>query len=319
MKNDRPTRLYKYQPPDRISSIENRLLRFSQPGVFNDPFELRAVISATHQDDALIEQVNLRGIAELAAKTSPQLARLNPTQKNQWIARTVARAKEKLRLALPAAQNAVFDLINHRDLVASANKSLGILCLSSTATNLLMWGHYTSSYAGFVVEFDATHDFFSCPPDAHASAGTLTKVNYLDNRPTILLDKVTDDCVAQLLFSKAKNWKYEQEWRLVRRLASANSVLPGKPLDIHLFEIPPTAITAVVVGHRMSKENFETVRAILTSPLYQHIALKRIQIHASKYSLTIEDATSWESLDSDASRSAIAQATLDSNSTDNRW
>ena len=74
MKNDRPIRLYKYQPPDRIASIENRLLRFSQPGVFNDPFELRAVISATHQDDALIEQVNLRGIAELAAKKSVDCA-----------------------------------------------------------------------------------------------------------------------------------------------------------------------------------------------------------------------------------------------------
>lgn len=317
MKNDRPNRLYKYLPPDRISLIESRLLRFSQPGSFNDPFELRAVISATHQDNALIEQVNLVGIAELLAKTSPQLARLNPSQRNIWVSQTVARAKEKLRVALPAAQNAVFDLVNHRDLVASANKSLGILCLSSTATNLLMWGHYTSSYAGFVVEFDATHDFFSCPPDAHSSAGTLTQVSYLDDRPTILLDEATDGSVEQLLFSKAKNWEYEQEWRLVRRLASANKVMPCQPLDVHLFEVPSVAITAVVVGHRMSKEKFDALSSMLASPQYQHVELKRIQIHASKYSLTIEDATSWESLDADASRSAIAQATLDSNSPNN--
>ena len=182
----------------------------------------------------------------------------------------------KLRVALLAAQNAVFDLVNHRDLVTSVNQSLGILCLSSTAMNLLMWRHYTRSYEGFVVEFDATQDFFSCPPDAHLSAGTLTQVSYLDDRPTILLNETIDGSVELLLFSKARNWEYEQESRVVRRLASANTVLPRQPFDTYLFEIPAAAITAVVFGYRMSKARFEAVSSMLTSPQYQHVALARI-------------------------------------------
>ena len=35
--------LYKYFPPERISFLDNRLIRFTQPSHFNDPFEFLPV------------------------------------------------------------------------------------------------------------------------------------------------------------------------------------------------------------------------------------------------------------------------------------
>src|SRR5690242_17127687 len=41
-------RLYKYLAAERIDVLENLLIRFTQPVVFNDPFECRPIIENDH-------------------------------------------------------------------------------------------------------------------------------------------------------------------------------------------------------------------------------------------------------------------------------
>ena len=41
--------LYKYIPPDLAIIVKNRLIRFTQPGDFNDPFEFLPALSTKSQ------------------------------------------------------------------------------------------------------------------------------------------------------------------------------------------------------------------------------------------------------------------------------
>src|SRR5271154_115746 len=40
------------------------------------------------------------------------------------------------------------------------DSTFGILSLSKTPDNVLMWSHYAKSHCGFVIEFDSTHEYF---------------------------------------------------------------------------------------------------------------------------------------------------------------
>jgi hypothetical protein len=41
--------LYKYLHPDRIDVLTQKMVRFTQPGDFNDPFEFRPYIQSAAQ------------------------------------------------------------------------------------------------------------------------------------------------------------------------------------------------------------------------------------------------------------------------------
>jgi len=306
-----PRRLFKYFPPSRIALLIDPSLRFTQPGDFNDPFEVRTPFGAKFDDEDLVEQatVGMKKFALSVLNASGLHNNISDAAKEAIVAQSVSKVKPALLQDLRAGHDALFAKLGNEDFVSGANKSLGILCLTETATNLLMWGHYAESYAGFVVEFEPTHKFFSCPPAAHKDVGTLTRVHYDHYRPKIVLNG-TGDHVRDLLFSKAKDWQYEQEWRLVRLLKIADDVCPRSPFDVHLFRIPPSAIKAVIVGHRMSRQNFEKLQTSLAMDANRHVALNRIQIHESRYALTIESVRHWEELNADASRAATASMAL---------
>lgn len=79
---------------------------------------------------------------------------------------------------------------------ASNNK---ITCFSECNDSLLMWAHYTDNLRGVCLCFDTEKDpvFFS----------KAQKVNYSKYR--------TDNGNFECYFTKALDWSYEQEWRIV--------------------------------------------------------------------------------------------------------
>src|SRR4030095_1199653 len=47
-----------------------------------------------------------------------------------------------------------------RGFVDMISKTFGLICLSSTSDDILMWGHYTNSHTGMVIGFAREHDFW---------------------------------------------------------------------------------------------------------------------------------------------------------------
>jgi hypothetical protein len=128
--------------------------------------------------------------------------------------------------------------------------TLGILCLSKTPSNILMWSHYAASHSGFLIEFDSNHGYFN-----HGTS----EVRYSHNRPRMLAkagDQATD-----IFYTKGIDWRYEKEVRKVkylhqriRRLSNGHSIIEGDPaaiddpLLIHLCDFPKDAVTGIALG-----------------------------------------------------------------------
>jgi hypothetical protein len=131
-----------------------------------------------------------------------------------------------------------------RDIVQQFNSLIGILCLSRVSDSLLMWSHYADQYAGAVVEFDGSHEFFDGQID----------VEYRPLRPMrdvgAYVSPPEPIPVAELC-AKSEQWKYEQEVRVIRSLADCeNRSIGPRGFPVCTQHLPPECIKSVAVGER---------------------------------------------------------------------
>lgn len=179
----KPT-LYKYCPLrdethiDRVIKILSGMIYFSSPKHFNDSFEMAPVLSPPSFEAFYKRLSNLTSISKSAA-----------IKKHQ---RLVRGFKYK---------NAVDN---------KWSDSFGILCLSTSPKNILMWGHYASDHSGVCIGFDSNQSPFSDAEDVH----------YSYERPRISTDCQDDELYRKVLFTKSKEWHYENEWRCIKRPVS---------------------------------------------------------------------------------------------------
>ena len=130
-----PRSLYKYVTIDGLKRILSGSIRFTQPGAFNDPFELlpEIVIPVGEPPRDFSLSFNIMSPRRNAPGDDVELV---PDGHHSHDATA-------------------------RSIVEKLNAVIGILCLSKSADSLLMWSHYAGQYAGAVVEFDAGHEFFA--------------------------------------------------------------------------------------------------------------------------------------------------------------
>jgi hypothetical protein len=148
-------------------------------------------------------------------------------------------------------------------------KHIGILSLTESPNNLLMWAHYANSHQGFVIELDSAHSFFDQRKSAKDELRHLSRVTYSKHRPSVQLSSVSS---FDELLVKSDDWAYEAEWRILMALNDAYKTIQGKPHDIHLFKIPFDAIRSVIIGARASTTTQDILKsAISSNPELSHV------------------------------------------------
>jgi hypothetical protein len=76
---------------------------------------------------------------------------------------------------------------------------VGIVCFTRRWHNPLLWSHYADKHRGICLGFDVDER-------------GLKPVKYVRRRPELLIPP-TEESVNELLFTKYRDWKYEEEWR----------------------------------------------------------------------------------------------------------
>jgi hypothetical protein len=110
----------------------------------------------------------------------------------------------------------------------------GILCLTETADDHLMWVHYARNHTGFVVGFDAQSAFF------RDEGRLLAPVHYAE--PSIIpVPSQPELDEPGIAFYKSPAWSYEREWRCVKRFRTDES---------RLVSFEPQLIREIVIGHK---------------------------------------------------------------------
>ena len=135
--------------------------------------------------------------------------------------------------------------INSRKILASLNKSIGILCLSKNSSSLLMWSHYANEYSGAIIEVNESNEFFD----------GLFDIQYREHRPKKDISAYVGNHgsipIAELCV-KPKEWEYESETRIVRNLSDCKSVGEFRGYPVYVMDFPINCIKSITLGERMS-------------------------------------------------------------------
>jgi len=279
--------LFKYLHPDRIDVLLGQSIRFSSPAVLNDPFELKPHLAALASPEH-IKAETIRVFPELVRE---ELAKL-PSEVRAPV--SVEALHEIFLRQLPQAKRNVQGMAEtlmpklQEVMARKFEELIGILCLSESVDNLLMWAHYADSHQGFVIEFDERSPFFDRRVNPHDEFRHLRKVVYNSRRPSLTLADVED---FSPFMTKGTDWEYEAEWRMILPLHTASKVIGEGPQAVHLFEFPADAITSVVLGCRMAAQKKEKMRQVLSDfPHFSHVRCVEAEIDNEHYRVRVPRA-----------------------------
>ena len=199
---------------------------------FNDPFDCQFQVKFVGSD-----YDKVKFIEDLLKKASPHLTR----QKRRSVAHTHSKS---LSDSDPA--NTV------RVRARQAIEEWGICCLSVVRDNILMWSHYAKEHYGFCLEF--SNELQVVPMVYQKDEGQKApfpvvplRVMYSEEYP-VFNPLSPDDSANKTLLTKAKQWEYEREWRMV---------CPGMTGS---YTFKSHCLTGVIFGCRMLEEHKALIR-----------------------------------------------------------
>lgn len=279
-----PERLFKYLSPTRIGILSDRLVRYTPLGGFNDPFEGRPEITGLASKEAALASfaAAIPGELEVAYGSLPAAlrAQFSLQQWVQFATPLMQQQQGQLLAMLGAVSNQLIPTIP-----VKMDEVLGVLSLCEIPDSLLMWAHYGMSHAGFVLELDPAHPYFNARRTDQDEFGHLRRVRYRDVRPSASLIDLDG---TEMFLVKSKEWSYEREWRVLRPLKDAHDIANVNGEDIHLFQLPPDSIKAVILGARASTTLADQTRlAVSGSIAMSHVKLLRCVPDESCFALKI--------------------------------
>ena len=276
---------YKYLPPERIDILQNRLIRFTQPNALNDPFEAKphfhapatregfasAFADTIRQAPLIWEHCRLVTQTNLDQRAFTDKVERDPDYAEQLYKRV---PQSDLRTY---ARKRTYELCN----------VIGILSLSETPDNLLMWSHYAEDHTGFVLMLDGSDDFFRGDNPLLGFAKP-EPVQYKLERPSTTIEEVT---MSEIFFTKGSDWQYEKEWRYLKYLNDADErCKDANNLDANIFWLPPKCIVGVILGGYRSKELENKIVALRRDdPEFKHLQIQQAGASTTRYQLQIKE------------------------------
>ncbi|MYE90012.1 DUF2971 domain-containing protein [Candidatus Poribacteria bacterium] len=276
---------YKYVSAERVDILQNRLIRFTQPNALNDPFEARPNFYALATEegfasafaDTIRQEFRMWEKCRKDTQTSlDQQAFANKVERNPNYAKQLHNRVGQPDLRTYARER-TYELCNY----------VGILSLSETWDNLLMWAHYAEEHAGFVLMLDGSHNFF----EGNVSFLGMTKpepVQYRSERPHTTIQEVIWE---EIFLVKGSDWKYEKEWRYLKYLNDADERHEkSNTHSVELFRLPPKCIRGVILGCYRSKELENKVVALQRDdPQLGHLQILQARASTTRYRLRREE------------------------------
>lgn len=251
-----PNILYKYYSPARWDdTFIKGVIRFSPFAELNDPFEGMPAFKKIH------------------SHASREKFRQINRSMNKTFFRNLERgeAAEEVMMRLQQAHK------------------IGVFCLTPKAGNMLMWAHYTDSHRGFVVGFNMRSDFFRF--EKYSGQWCPRKVNYLENRHIIKnLSDITREELEAMIYTKAKCWDYEKEYRMLCELNCCSQVSSNNKIIRGFHTVPPSAISCVIFGASMDEKIIEkNCNELAMQNGCSHIKKRKAALNPKSYSLQIKN------------------------------
>jgi hypothetical protein len=176
--------VYKYRSAQRREFFATPQARFTQKAGTNDPFELtkrwhnfgspiacdefgsflKALLREAMNDDEFL----LAKLLERAVRPPTDAERdlLRSTIASDQFQSLRREGAEMMMREVDGLLSILFSETFGNELIEKEVEKIGIFSVSETATSSAMWGHYSDNGRGYVVEFNAQHQFFATIPQA---------------------------------------------------------------------------------------------------------------------------------------------------------
>ena len=238
---EKPKYLYKYQPysVQSLDNLKNRILWFSKPSAFNDPFDCSVRVPLD------IEKLTMEELVDFAERT---------LSKNGVGSDIIDREIEKLQTP-EGRKNLECGMQEKIREMGDRLDQCGVACFTEDATNLLMWSHYAQGHTGFCMEFDTSFEPFS------KASPVIYRQEIPDANPLSMLKDIQKIIDARLK-TKFQCWDYEKEWRVLHSETN-------KGFCVHV-----NGLTGVYFGCRMPYVHQEVICLILRGSPTQFYRMK---------------------------------------------
>lgn len=266
-----PSTLYKYVTPERIDILNNLNIRFTQPSALNDPFEFnlsfRELISSTQLHDHFSNIGAEQTFQNILNKmTADEKAIINSLPSDQLTTLKNDLATDFLSLSNIEKINNTHISPNtprvKNELYSGLDTTIGVLSLTPNCSSPSMWANYADNSKGFVIGFDTQNIFFNRRRSESDEFYHLRKVIYDDIPPAENLSEMNGN----LLILKNKCWDYEDEWRMLLPLNTANTEInTDEGNKISLFNYPAIAISHIIFGINATKSTIENITKAITN------------------------------------------------------
>ena len=223
--------------------LDRLWLVFADPASFNDPFD------GLPRTDLVFSEMVTKHLQRIGANANPPVT------------------AESLKANFASTLGQLEDL-GSRILAADYQKMWAelyrVACFSEIGNNALMWSHYGRSHTGFAVEFDTTQPLFD---------ENFFPIVYTETRP----DFGAPDMIGTLE-SKSPDWRYEQEWRLVRKV---NMLIFDRDRDCHFLNLDPKCVTRILIGWKCKESDLHLFHTFRSQ--HQNIEIVRMRPTVDKY------------------------------------
>ena len=235
---------YRSSATKNIENIKNCQFWVSHPSRFNDPFDCAEAMVHNRPSDV---KANIFADSILNMDMEQTLI----------FSKQVVDAENASSDHCPVSPREVF-------LQKQLSMSNGVVCFSEEPKSLLMWSHYAESHQGFCLEFSTELEPFS---------KQLFKVKYEARMPSVVpgvrdLGDLYD--LKQFMLVKAREWKYEKEWRIISSTADT-------PL-----KYPPESLKRIIVG---AKAKPCTINALQKACAGRSIVIVQLQLCENHFRL----------------------------------
>lgn len=276
--------LYKYSRFNNgIKSIQNQKFKWSSIKEFNDPFESRFHVSTDMKTKIRLAALtaSIKGGLSLTPEMKELFVKAEKNSSQEFTKITALSDKIKSKLnefseldqkgyeeveiiiwneitSSPLLKNLYDKAINFSNIARRMMENqFGILCLSKSFNNPLMWGHYASDHKGIMFEFD-----FSTISKNTTLYSSIREVSYQSDYPEMsyetllglnksIFPEQSKEFMRILSFTKHDAWKYEQEYRSV----ASNNILD----EYNLAAIPKECFKSITIGCTADEGSVELV------------------------------------------------------------
>ena len=269
--------------------LENQTLRYSKPAILNDPYDMQLNLRFD------LDEEKLRTEMEQVLKSSKGKWYISDKKRkvNKILKKEGKRISKKVALAtaLENSKRILTKAIKKSKLLSSKFfENCRVLCFSENPVSALMWSHYADEHNGIVLEFEnfTCVDDVNCPEPKNVVYQEEIPEAFTEKEAAVLMvENLTKESCGEIiekhLFTKSKEWEYEQEKRIWIGDRPTN---PFCKNDFQDISFKSEELKSIILGCRISEDDKVGFEKIIKAK-YPHVKIFRIEKNSEKFQYEI--------------------------------